>query len=56
MFDFRANKTILFGQTPLKAQMTTCSKSFVGHGPFNPPVYTYELCDLRMCCIWKLDM
>jgi len=46
----------LFGKTLLKAQMTTCSKYFGGHDPFNLLVYAYELCDLRMCCIWKLGM
>jgi len=31
-------------------------KIFGGHDPFGLPVYAYELRDLRMRCIWKLDM
>jgi len=56
MFDFRQISLFCLEKHLSKYKWQHVLKLLGEHDPFGPPVYAYEVCDLRMCCIWKLDM
>jgi len=56
MFDFRQIKLFSLEKHLSMHKRLHVLKIFGGHDPFGLPVYAYELRDLRMRCIWKLDM